>query len=672
MGLDAFGKLGAGRLGDGLGHLRLHHVAGTLLQQGIQLDAIDQVDGVQHVALGLGHFLALAVAHQAVHVDRLERYFAGELQGQHDHPRDPEEDNVEAGDQHAGGMKGCQLGRSVRPAQGGKGPQPRAEPGVEYIFVLGQARYAQLLHGLESLGGELGRAAQQTIEAAQAHGTVQVALLVFEEIGQLNQVVTGGFHFVACDKHVAIHVIPGRNSVAPPQLTRDAPVLQIAHPRKIHVLVVFRHELDVAILHCFDGRFGQTLYGDKPLIGEQRLDNVAGAVAIGQGVIDRLDLLQQPGSLHVGDQALARFETVQAGVGLGQARVDLGHRTALNVKDLGLGQNRGVLAEDIDQWQAVAFAHLIVIEVVSRGNLDAAGTLLHVGMLIGDNGDASAHQGQFDGLTDQRGVARVLGIDRYTGVAEQGFGAGGSDYQVIQAGIGLDAIRQRITEVPELALLLAVLHFEIGDGGVQGRIPVDQAFATVDQPFLIQPYEDFLYRLVEAIVHGEALTGPVDAAPHTAQLTGDMTARLVLPLPHLVDKGITAQVVATLALFDGKLALHQHLGGDTGVVGTYLPQGVVALHTPPADQRIHDGVLERVAHVQAAGDVGRRNHDRVGLALARRGEVAFSLPAFVPAGFDLLGLVGLVHGRSGPEMSTADPRVWRWEMGRKMGLIIAR
>src|SRR5690554_6236636 len=459
-----------------------------------------------------------------MNVDRLARPFAGELQGQHDHPRDPEEDDVEAGNQHTGGVESCQLGSSVRPTQGGKGPQPRAEPGVEYIFVLGQARYAQLLHGLESLGGELGRAAQQTIEAAQAHGHVQVALLVVDEVGQLHQVVTGGFHFVACDKDVAIHVIPGRNSVAPPQLTRNAPVLQIAHPRKIHVLVVFGHELDVAILHGFDGRFGQALYCDKPLIGEQRLDNVAGAVAVGQGVVDRLDLFQQPGSLHVGDHAFARFETVQASVGLGQARVDLGQRTALNIKDLGLGQNRGVLGEDIDQWQAVAFAHFIVIEVVSRGNLDAAGTFLHVGVFIGDDGNAPAHQWQLNELADQRGVARILGVDCYTGVAEQGFGAGSSDYQVIQAGIGLDAIRQRIAEVPELALLLAVLHFEIGDGGVQGRIPVDQAFATVDQPFLIQPYEDLLYRLVEAVVHGETFTGPVDAAPHAAQLAGDMAA----------------------------------------------------------------------------------------------------------------------------------------------------
>ncbi len=69
-------------------------------------------------------------------------------------------------------------------------------------------------------------------------------------------------------------------------------------------------------------------------------------------------------------------------------------------------------------------------------------------------------------------------------------------------------------------------------------------------------------------------------------------------------------------LFGGALALDQHLGGDAGVVGAHLPEGVAFLHPPPADQGVHDGVLEGVAHVQTAGDVGRRDHDGVGLALA--------------------------------------------------------
>ncbi len=63
-------------------------------------DAVDQVQRIDGIALRLRHFLAFGVAHNGVDVDVAERHFAGEVQGHHDHPCDPEEDDVESGDQH--------------------------------------------------------------------------------------------------------------------------------------------------------------------------------------------------------------------------------------------------------------------------------------------------------------------------------------------------------------------------------------------------------------------------------------------------------------------------------------------------------------------------------------------------------------------------------------------
>ncbi len=102
------GEILAGLFADLFGQVRLHHAAGALFHQRLQLDAVDQVDGVEHVALGLGHLVAVGVAYQAVDIDFLERYVVHELQAHHDHAGDPEEDDVEAGDQHAGGVEGFQ------------------------------------------------------------------------------------------------------------------------------------------------------------------------------------------------------------------------------------------------------------------------------------------------------------------------------------------------------------------------------------------------------------------------------------------------------------------------------------------------------------------------------------------------------------------------------------
>ncbi len=86
-----------------------------------------------------------------------------------------------------------------------------------------------------------------------------------------------------------------------------------------------------------------------------------------------------------------------------------------------------------------------------------------------------------------------------------------------------------------------------------------------------------------------------------------------LPLPDPLDELLAAEVVPVCALL-GQLALDHVLGGDAGVVGAGHPERVVALHALPADEDVLERVVQRVAHVQDAGDVGRRDDDGVAAA----------------------------------------------------------
>ena len=45
----------------------------------------------------------------------------------------------------------------------------------------------------------------------------------------------------------------GWDTVTPPQLTRDTPVLQVTHPRIVGVFPLLRNELDRAVFNRFDG-----------------------------------------------------------------------------------------------------------------------------------------------------------------------------------------------------------------------------------------------------------------------------------------------------------------------------------------------------------------------------------------------------------------------------------
>ena len=131
----------------------------------------------------------------------------------------------------------------------------------------------------------------------------------------------------------------------------------------------------------------------------------------------------------------------------------------------------------------------------------------------------------------------------------------------------------------------------------------------------------------------------------------DGAAVVALPLPHALDEGFAAQLLARRAFF-GQLALDHHLRGDAGVVGAGQPQRAAAAHAPPAGEDVHLRLVEHVAHVQAAGDVGRRQQDREGGLAVRAlasdaagsgvgcGEEVLADPVFGPVIFNGGGVVG--------------------------------
>src|SRR3546814_2870102 len=66
-------------------------------------------------------------------VDRVERRFLREMQAHHDHPGNPEKDDVKAGDQHVGRVMRLQQRRLFRSAERRERPERRREPGVQHI-----------------------------------------------------------------------------------------------------------------------------------------------------------------------------------------------------------------------------------------------------------------------------------------------------------------------------------------------------------------------------------------------------------------------------------------------------------------------------------------------------------------------------------------------------------
>ncbi len=312
--------------------------------------------------------------------------------------------------------------------------------------------------------------------------------------------------------------------MTPPQLTGDTPVLNIAHPGEVHVFVLLRHELDITVLNRFHRRFCQHVGADVPLVGQHRLDHHATTIAVRYGQVVRFNLFQQAEGVNGSHHRFTRGKALQllelcrnfAGVDVGFVAFGVVHLCALT--------DIAVKGQDVDHRQGVTTAHFVVVKVVCRGDLHAAGAFLHVRVLVAHNWNATVNQRQHHEFTDQIFVARIFRVHRDAGIPQQGLRTGGGNDQVIFTVSGFRAIGQRVADMPHGAFRFAVLNFQVRNRGAQLRIPVYQALATVDQIFFIEANEHLFHGVGEAFVHREALALPVHGVAETAHLAGDGAA----------------------------------------------------------------------------------------------------------------------------------------------------
>lgn len=187
-----------------------------------------------------------------------------------------------------------------------------------------------------------------------------------------------------------------------------------------------------------------------------------------------------------------------------------------------------------------------------------------------------------------------------------------------------------------------MIHFVIRKGGMAARAPVDDIFALVDQPFLIELHEHLAHGTGQIVVHGETLARPVHRGAERLNLIDDAVPVFLFPCPYPFDEGFASHIVAAFALFCQR-AFHHVLGGDSGVIRTGNPQHFLALLAGMATEDILERMVQRMSDMQRAGYVRRGNDDGIGFSLGvhvgREGVVLF--PVSAPVFFHVMGFVRL-------------------------------
>ena len=392
-----------------------------------------------------------------------------------------------------------QLDRVIGPAHGRERPQRRGEPRVQHVGVLFPA---------------LGRG----FVGADAH-------------------------------HVPVGTVPYRDAVAPPQLSRDAPVVHVVDPGEPARFQAGRMDHGAVVAYRVACRLGQRFDLDPPLQRQPGFDRFAAALGVSDAV--QVGPLLGDDSVLLG-QRLAHFD---AGLEPVQA-VEFGS----GVGDSALG------VHDRRHRQLMAHADLEVVGIVCRCDFDCARAELGIDVCVGDDDELAVDERVRQGLADQVAVALVVGVHGDRGVTQHRLDAGGGHHDV-----RFVVAQRAVAERHQLAFDVVVFDLEVGNRGLQHRRPVHQPLGAVDQPGVEQPLEDGAHRTREPVVHGEPVAAPVHTVTEPSHLPGDGAAGVVLPVPDLVDEELAAEVLFGLAV-DGELLFHDALRGDARVVHARQPQ----------------------------------------------------------------------------------------------------
>ena len=293
-----------------------------------------------------------------------------------------------------------------------------------------------------------------------------------------------------------------------------------------------------------------------------------------------------------------------------------------------------VVGEGAHHGQIVTSADLKVVWVMGRCNLNNARTLCHIGVLVADNGDLFVEKRENDMAAVEMSVALVLGVDGNGGIAEHRLGSGGGKLKL------LARLLYGVKKMPEVAVLLVIFDLRVGNRGLAAGAPVDHPVASVDKVFFIKAHKDFAHGLAAALVEGEAFSVPIAGGTELLELLDDASAVSGFPLPCSFEETVAADIVLGDAFFLHRLD-YLRLGSYRSVVGAGHPKGIVALHSLPADKDILESVIKSVTHVKLAGDIRRRDNDRVGLfALLGLCVEVFALePKIINTIFDILRVI---------------------------------
>ncbi len=121
--------------------------------------------------------------------------------------------------------------------------------------------------------------------------------------------------FFAHQDFARLFMVISWDSVPPPELTRNAPIIDIFHPSHEHLLKTLRDETHfILALLLVEESLGKRLHLHEPLFAQHRFDDRAAALAVADVMDHLLDFDKMPGGFYILDERFPALVTVHADV----------------------------------------------------------------------------------------------------------------------------------------------------------------------------------------------------------------------------------------------------------------------------------------------------------------------------------------------------------------------
>ena len=325
----------------------------------VRAELVAHLERVDDVALRLRHLLALLVADEAVQDDVGEGRAAVEGRSRHDHPGDPEEQDIEPRDEDARRVEALEVRGLLRPAENRERHEPGREPGVEDVGVAHEV----------SRGAR--RARSRIARTRLRHGDM------------------------------AVRTVPGGNLVAPPELPRDAPVADIPHPLVVGLLPELGHEARLARVRRGDRPRCEGRCLHEPLERDERLDDRVAPLAARERDDVALFAAAAAFGVEVAQDLFPRLEAVEAGVRSARGR---GHLS--------------VEANHDDRLEPIPLSRFEVVRIVRGRDLQDTRAELPIHEGVRYHRDGAARERQLHTLSSEPRVPLVVGMHSERGVSE--------------------------------------------------------------------------------------------------------------------------------------------------------------------------------------------------------------------------------------------------------------